>query len=123
MNVYYHLRSDASLLEIFLDLEGVNIHLLWNDLHGFVSFLSGQPIAKGAVVAWKEHLTDTYAPATVDPMPTAVNGSFHFMDWPKLSVGPLKVQRPLFCDESREMTRAGYVRLWALPSGEEMSGR
>ena len=82
-----------------------------HDLNDFMVFLNGQPITKGAVIAWKEHLTDTYTPATVNSMLAAVNGFFHFMDWAKLSVRPLKVQRPLFCDESREMTRAEYVRL------------
>lgn len=81
------------------------------DLHAFMVFLDGQPATKGAVIAWKEHLADTYAPATVNSMLAAVNGFFHFMDWPKLSVKPLKVQRPLFCDENREMTRAEYIRL------------
>ena len=81
------------------------------DLHAFMAFLDGQPATKGAVIAWKEHLADTYAPATVNSMLAAVNGFFHFMDWPKLSVKPLKVQRPLFCDENREMTRAEYIRL------------
>ena len=64
-----------------------------------------------AVIAWKEHLADTYAPATVNLMLAEANQFFHFMDWPKLSVKPLKVQRPLFCDENREMSRAEYVRL------------
>ena len=82
-----------------------------HDLHDFMAFLNGQPITKGGVIAWKEHLADTYTPATVNSMLAAVNGFFHFMDWPKLSVKPLKVQRPLFCDENREMTRAEYVRL------------
>ena len=82
-----------------------------HDLHDFMVFLDGQPVTKGAVIAWKEHLADTYTPATVNSMLAAVNGFFHFMDWPKLSVKPLKVQRPLFCDENREMTRAEYVRL------------
>ncbi|MDE7220514.1 MAG: tyrosine-type recombinase/integrase [Oscillospiraceae bacterium] len=82
-----------------------------HDLHEFMSFLNGRPVTKGAVIAWKEHLADTYTPATVNSMLAAVNGFFHFMDWPKLSVKPLKVQRPLFCDENREMTRAEYVRL------------
>ena len=82
-----------------------------HDLHDFMTFLEGQPVTKGAVIAWKEHLADTYTPATVNSMLAAVNGFFHFMDWPKLAVKPLKVQRPLFCDENREMTRAEYVRL------------
>ena len=82
-----------------------------HDLHSLMSFLQGQAITKGAVIAWKEHLADTYTPATVNSMLAAANSFFRFMDWPKLSVRPLKVQRPLFCDENREMTRAEYARL------------
>ena len=82
-----------------------------HDLHDFIAFLNGHPITKGAVIAWMEHLADTYTPATVNSMLAAVNGFLRFMDWSKLSLRPLKVQRPLFCDENREMTRAEYVRL------------
>ena len=82
-----------------------------HDLHSFVAFLDSQPVTKGAVIAWKKHLADAYTPATVNSMLAAANGFFHFMGWPKLSVRPLKVQRTLFCDESREMTRAEYARL------------
>ena len=81
------------------------------DLNSLMMFLNGQPIAKAAVTAWKEHLSNTYTPATVNSMLAAANGFFHFMDWSKLSVRPLKIQRSLFCDENREMTRAEYVRL------------
>lgn len=81
------------------------------DLTAFLTFLHGQPVTKGAVIAWKAQLTDTYAPATVNSMLAAVNGFFQFMDWPKLSVRPLKIQRPLFLDERRELTRSDYVRL------------
>lgn len=82
-----------------------------HDLNDFMLFLNGKAVTKVAVIAWKEHLADTYTPATVNSMLAAVNSFFQFMDWPKLSVRPLKVQRPLFCDESREMTRTEYVRL------------
>ena len=45
-----------------------------HDLHDFMAFLDGQPITKGTVIAWKEHLADTYTPATVNSMLAAVNG-------------------------------------------------
>lgn len=50
-----------------------------HDLHAFIAFLDGQPVTKGTVLAWKEHLADTYTPATVNSMLAAVNGFFHFM--------------------------------------------
>ena len=56
-------------------------------------------------------MADTCAPTAVNSMLAAVNGFFRFMDRPRLSVRPLKVRRPLFRDENREMTRAEYVRL------------
>lgn len=82
-----------------------------HDLHSFAAFLDSQPVTKGAVIAWKKHLADAYTPATVNSMLAAVNGFFHFMGWTNLPVRPLKVQRALFCEESREMTRAEYARL------------
>ena len=74
-------------------------------------FLDGRSVTRNAVIAQKEHCSDTYTPATVNSMLAAVNGFFHFMDWTKLSVKSLNVHRPLFCDENWEMTRAEYIRL------------
>lgn len=44
-------------------------------------------------------------------MLAAVNGFLSFMGWQALSVKPLKIQRSVFCDEHRELTRAEYARL------------
>ena len=41
----------------------------------------------------------------------AVNGFLRFMGWGELTVRFLKIQKALFCDERRELTRADYVRL------------
>lgn len=82
-----------------------------HDLNSLLTFLGGGPVTKAGLIQWKERLLDQYAPATVNSMLTAVNVFFRFAGWEGLSVKPLKVQRPLFRDESRELTRAEYVRL------------
>ena len=41
----------------------------------------------------------------------AVNGFFRFMGWKDIAVKLLKIQKALFCDERRELTRAEYARL------------
>ena len=54
---------------------------------------------------------EKYAPATVNSMLTAVNGYLRFYGWSGIAVKLLRVQKALFTDESRELTRAEYVRL------------
>ena len=53
----------------------------------------------------------SHAPATVNSILAAVNGIFRFMGWKDIAVKLLKIQKALFCDERRELTRAEYARL------------
>ena len=53
----------------------------------------------------------SHAPATVNSILAAVNGCFRFMGWKDIAVKLLKIQKALFCDERRELTRAEYARL------------
>ena len=53
----------------------------------------------------------SHAPATVISILAAVNGFFRFMGWKDIAVKLLKIQKALFCDERRELTRAEYARL------------
>ena len=53
----------------------------------------------------------SHAPATVNSILAAVNGFFRFMGWKDIAVKLLKIQKALFCDDRRELTRAEYARL------------
>ena len=53
----------------------------------------------------------SHAPATVNSILAAVNGFFRFMGWKDIAVKLLKIQKALFCEERRELTRAEYARL------------
>ena len=53
----------------------------------------------------------SHAPATVNSILADVNGFFRFMGWKDIAVKLLKIQKALFCDERRELTRAEYARL------------
>lgn len=81
------------------------------DLTALRKHLAGAPLTKGALVRWKEGLSQTHAPASVNSMLAAVNGFLRFMGWREMAVKLLKIQRPLFCDEERELSRAEYIRL------------
>lgn len=82
-----------------------------HDLTELSAFMEGRPLTKVALIEWKQHLTLRHAPSSVNSMIAAVNGFLGFMGWREMRVKPLKLQRSLFLDESRELTRAEYTRL------------
>lgn len=82
-----------------------------HDLTELYLYLNGQPLNKSVLIGWKQKLTETYAPATVNSMLTAVNGYLSYMGWPELRVKLLKIQKSLFLDEQKELTRREYIRL------------
>ena len=82
-----------------------------HDLTELYLYLNGQPLNKFVLIGWKQKLTETYAPATVNSMLTAVNGYLSYMGWSELRVKLLKIQRSLFLDEQKELTRREYIRL------------
>lgn len=80
-------------------------------LHAFQRYANNRAIDKECLIAWKENLEQHYAPATVNAMLAAVNGWLKFCGRGDLVVQPLKIQRALFADARRELTRQEYVRL------------
>ncbi len=90
---------------------GNTVRKYLRDLHHLAAFLDGRPVTKAGLMEWKELLVRRYAPATANSMLAAVNSFLRFAGRKELSLKPLRVQRPLFCDESRELSRGEYVRL------------
>lgn len=81
-------------------------------VRAFATWLGGAPVTKERVAGWKEHLlAEGYAPATINAMLAALNGFFHFLGREDCRVKFLKVQRRLFRDAGRELTRPKYERL------------
>lgn len=82
------------------------------DVDGFARWLNGGEVSKEAVAAWKESLCGRqYAPATVNSMLAALNRFLDFMGWGAYRVKFLKLQRRLFRDAGRELSRGEYARL------------
>ncbi len=82
-----------------------------HDLNTLAEFLDGRPVAKGLLLEWKEDLVGTYAPASVNTILAAVNRFLTFCGWSELRLRPLKIQKALFLNEEKELTRAEYIRL------------
>lgn len=91
------------------------------DVRAFAAWLEDRPAAKEATAGWKDHLLAAgYAPVTVNSMLAALNGLFRFLGW-DIRVKFLKIQRRLFRDSGKELTRSEYHRLveTARASGKE----
>ena len=81
------------------------------DVEAFFRWLDGRPVTREAAAAWKEHLLATgHAAVTVNSMLAALNGLFRFLGW-DLQVRLLKIQRRIFREQSRELTREEYALL------------
>ena len=82
------------------------------DAAAFTAWLDGRAASKEAAGAWKAALMEAkLAPATINVKLAAVNRFFVFLGWPAFRVKPLRIQRQLFRDDSRELTRPEYLRL------------
>ena len=82
-----------------------------HDLQCLYAYSSGAPLTKAVLIDWKQELTGRYAPASVNSMLTVVNGYLRFIGRQDLCVKLLKIQKALFLDEKKELTRSEYARL------------
>lgn len=84
------------------------------DLRNFTHWLDGREITKERAAEWKAHLTEQgYAPASVNAMLSALNGLLDFLGLGDCRVKFLKLQRRMFRDDSRDLTRSDYDALTA----------
>ena len=84
----------------------------------FAAWLDGAPASREAAVRWRESLAAAgYGPGTVNAMLVALNGFFRFAGWSDCRVKLLRVQRQLFREPARELTRAEYGRLLSAAEG------
>lgn len=87
------------------------IHKYVHDLTALCAWLGGEGLTKSALIYWKERLTGRYAAASVNTMLASVNSLLNYAGWQDLKVKPLKIQKSMFCDVEKELTRDEYIRL------------
>ena len=91
------------------------------DIRFFVAWLAGKAVTKEAATQWKLHLmNDGFAPATINSKLAAINGLFRFLGWNDCRVKFLRLQRRVFRDNTRDLTREDYRKL---VSAAEQLGR
>ena len=89
------------------------VELYLRGVRRFSAWLGEREVTQEQVNQWKGWLVqEGYAPVTVNAMLAALNGFFRFAEWP-VRGRFLKIQRRLFRDPGRELTRDEYHRLLA----------
>ena len=82
------------------------------DVRRFAVWLDGEEVSRERATAWRDGLLERgYAPVTINSMVAAVNQFFAVLGWEECKVKALKIQRRLFRDDRRELTREEYQRL------------
>ena len=109
---------ESSQLQIFAgelrreDRSPGTIEKYLRDVGTFSAWLGGRAVGQGTAAQWKSELLESgLAPATINSMLAAVNKFFSVFDWADCRVKPLRIQRRMFRDAGRELTREDYFRL------------
>ena len=81
------------------------------EVRQFAAFLGGREVTRELAAAWREELSARQSPATVNGKLTALDRLLAFLGWEDRRVKHLRVQRQLFRDSARELSREEYARL------------
>ena len=81
------------------------------EVRQFAAFLGGREVTRDLAAAWREELSARQSPATVNGKLTALDRLLASLGWEDCRVKHLRVQRQLFRDSARELSREEYARL------------
>lgn len=108
-----HIQAYANHLRLE-EKSAATVEKYLRDIRSFICWPDGREITKERTAEWKAHLTEQgYAPASVNAMLSALNGLLDFLELGTCRVKFLKLQRRMFRDDGRDLTRSDYDALTA----------
>ena len=81
------------------------------DITVFKNWCNNVQISKNLVLEYKRKLINNYAPASVNSVLSSLNSFFVFNNWYDLKVKTLKIQKKIFMEKEKELTKSEYQRL------------
>lgn len=81
------------------------------DVRCFFCWLKDRNIEKSIVLKYKTELCEKYAPKSVNSILSALNSFFVYINRHELKVKTLKIQREIFADREKELTKSEYEKL------------
>ena len=91
------------------------------DIMAFMVWLEGRELEKATVIEYKQKIVNEYAPKSVNSMLSSLNSFFVYFDRHDCIVKTLKIQKQIFANKEKELTKAEYERL--LIAAEKKSNR
>ena len=92
--------------------EPATIEKYLRDVRGFAAWIGREMVTKEIVTRWKEQLAlSGCKPVTINGKISAVNKFFTFLGWTDCRVKYLRIQRRMFRNTERELTKDEYSRL------------
>ncbi len=82
-----------------------------SDVKAFVNYLGERELTKELVTEYKKKLMGKYAPVSVNTAIASLNRFFEFVGAKDMKVKTLKIQRKIFTDNERELSKHEYRRL------------
>ena len=90
---------------------GATIEKYLMNVKQFAVFLKNTEMTKTSIAKWKESLLKEYAPSTVNGKLTALDRFLQYIGKSECRVRHLRVQRRMYRDAERDLTREEYLRL------------
>lgn len=116
--------EEISAFRLYLENEEkskATVEKYLRDVRSFVDFVKDKNLTKEQTLSFKNILVERYAPASVNSMLVAVNAFLDFIGMSECKVKQLKIQRQLFANEEKELSREEFRRLVSAAEGSRIS--
>lgn len=81
------------------------------DVNAFMKWCNNAVIEKETVLIYKRKLVESYAAASVNSVISALNSFFAYNEWYDLKIKSIKVQKQIFINKEKELTKEDYKAL------------
>lgn len=90
---------------------GATVEKYIRDISAFAVWCDEAELSKSLVLRYKQEMMEKYAPASVNSVLSSLNSFFEYNEWHGLKVKMLKIQKQIFAERSKELTKSEYERL------------
>ncbi|MDO5477886.1 MAG: tyrosine-type recombinase/integrase [Clostridia bacterium] len=90
---------------------GATVEKYVRDITAFALWCKEAEVCKSLVLRYKQEMMEKYAPASVNSVLSSLNSFFEYNEWHGLKVKMLKIQKQIFAERSKELTKSEYERL------------
>ena len=111
------LRTDETQIQAFAaylrenEKSAATVEKYVRDVCAFFAFVGDRAIDRQEILEYKSHLGKHYAVTSANSMLAALNAFLRFCGAGELAVKRFAVQRRVFCEQEKELTREEYYRL------------